>query len=132
MFKGQVPRCTQDSCRDTPTEAEGKAKEQEKEEEEDRPLRGLVKPGQMKQQWCLFTQKEGRKVIAFPSHALSPNITRSPVPPSYLRGSDIVFFGEALPDRFAQCAMQDMKKCDLLLIMGTSLLVHPFASLVDK
>ena len=46
--------------------------------------------------------------------------------------ADIVFFGEALPDRFAQCAMQDMKKCDLLLIMGTSLLVHPFASLVDK
>ena len=46
--------------------------------------------------------------------------------------ADIVFFGEALPDRFAQCAMQDMQKCDLLLIMGTSLLVHPFASLVDK
>ena len=46
--------------------------------------------------------------------------------------ADIIFFGEALPDRFAKCAVEDMPKCDLLLIMGTSLLVHPFASLVDR
>ena len=28
-------------------------------------------------------------------------------------------------------ATQDMSKCELLIIMGTSLVVHPFASLKD-
>jgi len=45
---------------------------------------------------------------------------------------DIVFFGENLPERFFRLAQEDFKKCDLLIIMGTSLVVHPFASLVDR
>ncbi|XP_076454319.1 NAD-dependent protein deacetylase sirtuin-2-like [Babylonia areolata] len=45
---------------------------------------------------------------------------------------DIVFFGEALPGRFSQCAMKDLKQCDLLIVMGTSLVVQPFASLVSR
>jgi len=45
---------------------------------------------------------------------------------------DIVFFGENLPERFFRLAQVDFKKCDLLIIMGTSLVVHPFASLVDR
>ncbi|KAJ7357403.1 hypothetical protein OS493_024914 [Desmophyllum pertusum] len=45
---------------------------------------------------------------------------------------DIVFFGESLPDVFHRCLPQDMPKCDLLLVMGTSLKVQPFASLVDR
>lgn len=45
---------------------------------------------------------------------------------------DIVFFGENLPPRFFLCVEKDIKQCDLLIIMGTSLVVHPFASLVDK
>lgn len=44
---------------------------------------------------------------------------------------DIVFFGENLPERFYQLPNQDFKECDLLIIMGTSLTVHPFAGLVD-
>jgi NAD-dependent SIR2 family protein deacetylase len=44
---------------------------------------------------------------------------------------DIVFFGEALPERFFDHAEEDMPKCDLLIIMGTSLVVYPFASLQD-
>jgi len=44
---------------------------------------------------------------------------------------DIVFFGENLPERFYQMPNQDFKECDLLIIMGTSLTVHPFAGLVD-
>ena len=28
--------------------------------------------------------------------------------------------------------LQDMSKCDLLIVMGTSLVVQPFASLVDR
>ena len=44
----------------------------------------------------------------------------------------IVFFGEALPHRFFQCAMTDLPQCTLLLVLGTSLAVHPFAGLVDE
>lgn len=43
---------------------------------------------------------------------------------------DIVFFGEGLPDRFFAC-LDDLKKADLLIVVGTSLQVQPFASLVD-
>lgn len=44
---------------------------------------------------------------------------------------DIVFFGENLPSRFHDLPNRDFKQCDLLIIMGTSLTVQPFASLVD-
>lgn len=44
---------------------------------------------------------------------------------------DIVFFGENLPERFYEMPHRDFKQCDLLIIMGTSLQVQPFASLVD-
>lgn len=44
---------------------------------------------------------------------------------------DIVFFGENLPEKFYTLPNQDFKQCDLLIIMGTSLTVQPFASLVD-
>ena len=45
---------------------------------------------------------------------------------------DIVFFGEPLPPRFQQCMMSDLPMCDLLIVMGTSLKVQPFASLVGQ
>jgi NAD-dependent SIR2 family protein deacetylase len=45
---------------------------------------------------------------------------------------DIVFFGENLPERFFKQQHQDFPTCDLLIIMGTSLQVHPFAGLVDE
>ena len=32
---------------------------------------------------------------------------------------DIVFFGEALPGRFHRLVKQDMRKTDLLIVMGT-------------
>lgn len=44
---------------------------------------------------------------------------------------DIVFFGENLPERFHVLPHRDFKQCDLLIIMGTSLTVQPFASLID-
>ncbi|EGC28992.1 hypothetical protein DICPUDRAFT_84948, partial [Dictyostelium purpureum] len=44
---------------------------------------------------------------------------------------DIVFFGESLPDRFDQCVVQDIKKVDLLVVMGSSLQVQPVALLPD-
>nr|XP_054761673.1 NAD-dependent protein deacetylase sirtuin-3-like [Lytechinus pictus] len=44
---------------------------------------------------------------------------------------NIVFFGEDLPKRFFYY-MKDMPLCDLLIIMGTSLEVYPFAGIVDS
>ena len=44
----------------------------------------------------------------------------------------IVFFGEDLPGRFKQLYDVDFSMCDLLIVMGTSLKVQPFASLIDK
>lgn len=37
---------------------------------------------------------------------------------------DIVFFGEQLPERFFECVVEDLKLCDLLIIMGSSLVVQ--------
>ncbi|KAJ8414525.1 hypothetical protein AAFF_G00037270 [Aldrovandia affinis] len=45
---------------------------------------------------------------------------------------DIVFFGENLPARFFTSMKKDFPSCDLLIIMGTSLQVQPFASLVSR
>ncbi|EPQ50965.1 NAD-dependent deacetylase sirtuin-2 [Gloeophyllum trabeum ATCC 11539] len=43
---------------------------------------------------------------------------------------DIVFFGESLPPLFHR-SIPLLQSADLLIVMGTSLVVHPFASLVD-
>jgi NAD-dependent deacetylase sirtuin 2 len=45
---------------------------------------------------------------------------------------DIVFFGENLPRRFFECAQDDFELCDLLVVIGTSLVVHPFAGLIER
>ncbi|KAJ2453467.1 hypothetical protein EV183_002220 [Coemansia sp. RSA 2336] len=45
---------------------------------------------------------------------------------------DITFFGEGLPQRFFELLDEDFDACDLLIVMGTSLQVHPFASLIDR
>ncbi|KAG1731808.1 DHS-like NAD/FAD-binding domain-containing protein [Suillus paluster] len=44
---------------------------------------------------------------------------------------DIVFFGEGLPDEFHR-SIRNLREADLLIVLGTSLTVHPFASLVDR
>uniref|UniRef100_A0A672GUZ7 NAD-dependent protein deacetylase sirtuin-2 n=1 Tax=Salarias fasciatus TaxID=181472 RepID=A0A672GUZ7_SALFA len=43
---------------------------------------------------------------------------------------DIVFFGENLPVRFFTAMKMDFPRCDLLIVMGTSLQVQPFAGLI--
>ncbi|XP_060114264.1 NAD-dependent protein deacetylase sirtuin-2 [Heteronotia binoei] len=45
---------------------------------------------------------------------------------------DIVFFGENLPSRFFSLMQSDFRNVDLLIILGTSLQVQPFASLVGR
>ncbi|KAM7537965.1 hypothetical protein Aperf_G00000066581 [Anoplocephala perfoliata] len=44
---------------------------------------------------------------------------------------DIVFFGEGLPSKFIRGVATDFPKCDLLIIMGTSLQVLPFCGIVN-
>lgn len=43
---------------------------------------------------------------------------------------NIVFFGELMPDEFF-LHLADVDQADLMIIMGTSLVVHPFASVVE-
>jgi len=45
---------------------------------------------------------------------------------------DVVFFGESLPTRFLDMRKKDLAECDLLIIIGTSLVVYPFAGLVNE
>ncbi|KAK9467384.1 DHS-like NAD/FAD-binding domain-containing protein [Lipomyces arxii] len=45
---------------------------------------------------------------------------------------DIVFFGENLPARFFKLMTGDLASADLVIVAGTSLQVHPFASLPSQ
>eukprot|EP01012_Entosiphon_sulcatum_P021493 TRINITY_DN2630_c0_g1_i1.p1 TRINITY_DN2630_c0_g1~~TRINITY_DN2630_c0_g1_i1.p1 ORF type:complete len:588 (-),score=126.87 TRINITY_DN2630_c0_g1_i1:60-1784(-) len=63
---------------------------------------------------------------------INGNIPRSPYKDGALVKPDIIFFGENLPPRFFQLAKKDFPQCDLLLVMGTSLQVQPFASMVHE
>eukprot|EP00591_Stephanopyxis_turris_P008016 CAMPEP_0195534916 /NCGR_PEP_ID=MMETSP0794_2-20130614/43290_1 /TAXON_ID=515487 /ORGANISM="Stephanopyxis turris, Strain CCMP 815" /LENGTH=375 /DNA_ID=CAMNT_0040667911 /DNA_START=64 /DNA_END=1191 /DNA_ORIENTATION=+ len=44
---------------------------------------------------------------------------------------DIVFFGEGLPDLFFKHVRGDLSACDLLIVMGTSLMVQPVSNIPD-
>lgn len=43
---------------------------------------------------------------------------------------NITFFGESLPKRFSDLAREDFGNCDLLVVLGTSLVVKPFNKLL--
>eukprot|EP01125_Pyxidicula_operculata_P013765 TRINITY_DN4567_c0_g2_i1.p1 TRINITY_DN4567_c0_g2~~TRINITY_DN4567_c0_g2_i1.p1 ORF type:complete len:792 (-),score=177.02 TRINITY_DN4567_c0_g2_i1:15-2390(-) len=45
---------------------------------------------------------------------------------------DVILFGESLPTEFFESIQDDFALCDLLIVMGTSLKVYPFAGLVNK
>jgi NAD-dependent deacetylase len=42
---------------------------------------------------------------------------------------DVIFFGEALPEKTLRVAIQESQGCDLFIIIGSSLVVYPAASL---
>jgi len=44
----------------------------------------------------------------------------------------VIFFKESLPPKFFKSLHEDIPKCDLLLILGTSLKVYPFASIIKS
>ncbi|KAF5317536.1 hypothetical protein D9619_013222 [Psilocybe cf. subviscida] len=60
-------------------------------------------------------------------HVLAKKIAKCESCGGYVK-PDIVFFGEALPKKFIN-SVSSMESADLLIVMGTSLTVHPFASL---
>jgi len=45
--------------------------------------------------------------------------------------STTVLYGEPLPGIFLECVKEDVEKCDLLMVLGTSLRVYPVASVLD-
>eukprot|EP00051_Salpingoeca_urceolata_P018957 m.270763 g.270763 ORF g.270763 m.270763 type:complete len:794 (-) comp19317_c0_seq16:1018-3399(-) len=45
---------------------------------------------------------------------------------------NIVFFGTEMPQRFLEYRDKDLKEADVLIVMGTSLLVYPFAGMVSE
>ncbi|KJA23224.1 hypothetical protein HYPSUDRAFT_40027 [Hypholoma sublateritium FD-334 SS-4] len=63
-------------------------------------------------------------------HILQKKIARCVSCGGYVK-PDIVFFGEALPEIFIR-AVPNLRKADLLIVMGTSLTVQPFASLAER
>ncbi|CCE61173.1 hypothetical protein TPHA_0A00880 [Tetrapisispora phaffii CBS 4417] len=55
-----------------------------------------------------------------------------PIDKSYgVMKPDITFFGEALPERFHEQISKDIKQCDLLITIGTSLKVAPVSEIVN-
>ena len=44
--------------------------------------------------------------------------------------ADVVLFGEPLDDEVLEAAVRAVRGCDLLIVGGTSLVVHPAAGLV--
>ncbi|KAJ3558689.1 hypothetical protein NM688_g767 [Phlebia brevispora] len=70
----------------------------------------------------------------YDEHKLRDQISRGEVAYCYECGGlvkpDIVFFGESLPARFHK-TIGLLRSADLLIIMGTSLKVHPFATLTQ-
>ncbi|KAL1458976.1 hypothetical protein WDU94_010995, partial [Cyamophila willieti] len=57
-----------------------------------------------------------------------PTTPNTPITPGPgVMKPDIVFFGEGLPDSFHSAMAQDKSKCDLLIVIGSSLKVRPVA-----
>jgi NAD-dependent SIR2 family protein deacetylase len=67
-------------------------------------------------------------ILACQDAYLQGQVMKCPTCGSFVK-PNIVFFGEELPPVFMDHVDQDMADCDLLIVMGTSLLVNPVASI---
>lgn len=88
--------------------------------------------GSFATQRCIDCKKE------FPDDIMKQHVLSGEVPHCVNKEScnglvkpDIVFFGEALPSAFFH-SLPLLEQADLALVMGTSLTVHPFASLPER
>lgn len=60
----------------------------------------------------------------------SPSLPLCPYCSCVLRPA-VTFFGEPMNERFVRLRPSDLQACDLLIVIGTSLTVYPFAALVS-
>ena len=70
---------------------------------------------------CIFGENNDEDCVTIPHCAQCGGLVKP----------NITFFGESLPERFFQ-KLHMMPQASVLLVLGTSLAVHPFASLVDQ
>ncbi|KAI8874360.1 SIR2-domain-containing protein [Ramicandelaber brevisporus] len=116
IFAGSIPRCTkcsgeENQPKEKTSNSEKEEKKKEKEnEDEDEDLADALNE--------FFTGK-----AAIDSDRCHPE--------GSLVKPDITFFGESMPSNFFERVHDDFPNCDLLIVMGTSLKVQPFGSLVD-
>ena len=78
---------------------------------------------------CSFSISPSEMNFHFWEKISSGEIPSCPKCKSILR-PDIVFFGEPLHQRYNSLNYKDLSDCDLLIVLGTSLVVYPFASLL--
>jgi NAD-dependent deacetylase len=74
-------------------------------------------------------RKCGDRIV---TETLYPLIERGEIPRCLCGGvykPDITFFGEMLPEYDWKASVDAISRCDLLLVLGTSLAVHPAAGL---
>jgi len=87
---------------------------------------------------CHGTLEDGKCVECGTAANLDRAFTTSSLPLCTCHGCsgflrpNVVFFGEGLPLRFHQCQISDFEECALLIVIGTTLSVFPFASLVNQ
>ncbi|TPX32368.1 hypothetical protein SmJEL517_g04519 [Synchytrium microbalum] len=87
---------------------------------------------------CAGTKKKSKCNTEIPVSVVKECVDREEIPrcPKPNCGGlvkpGIVFFGEGLPERFFKLAQTDFSQCDLLIVIGTSLQVQPFASLINQ
>ena len=67
----------------------------------------------------------GLKGVSVATDAVGDNTTPSSSTIHGVMKPDIVFFGEGLPTEFHASLQEDVKKVDLVLVMGSSLKVRP-------
>lgn len=73
--------------------------------------------------------------LRYHPHEATDDPTKLPISNTVCDGyvkPDIVFFKESMPRRFFELISEDFDKCDLLLVMGTSLKVEPFAGSISE
>ncbi|MDZ4184239.1 MAG: NAD-dependent deacylase [Desulfuromonadales bacterium] len=84
--------------------------------------------GNMKSLRCLTCQ------VVYPLDLVRPRYSAGGEPPACekcggILKPEVIFFGEALPERILEGAIQHARSCDLFLVIGSSLVVYPAAYL---
>lgn len=89
--------------------------------------------GSFRQAWCVGC---GRVLARDEMAGFWASVTQGNVPCCHACGGvlrpDVVLFGEPLPARFHERTAADLPRCNLLLVLGTSLVVYPVAALPSQ